>query len=126
MVLYAEEQAVAGMLSSPLALVSVSYLLSTLCLNVVGELPPHPVGYMINIFKTAISKQSTANQKMSIYNAISKLRPLHRWATPNGLSRLLENTRQRPNKYRRPKLTKNPQKVMQNGTQSPSKAVIHA
>ena len=65
----------------------------------VGELPPHPVGYMTNIVKTAISKQSTADQKMSICNATSKLRPLHRWATPNGLSRLLENTRQRPNKW---------------------------
>ena len=68
----------------------------------VGELPPHPVGYMTNIVKTAISKQSTANQKMSICNATSKLRPLRRWAMLNGLSRLLQNTRQRPNKWQRP------------------------
>ena len=68
----------------------------------VGELPPHPVGYMTNIVKTAISKQSTVNQKMSIYNAISKLRPLRRWVTPNGLSRLLKNTSQTPNKWWRP------------------------
>ena len=79
----------------------------------VGELPPHPVGYMTNIVKMAISKQSTAKQKMSICNAILKLRPLRRWATPNGLSRLLENTRQRPNKWRRPNLTKNSQNVLQ-------------
>ena len=78
MVLYAEECTVARMLSSPLTLVPVLYLLSTLCPNVVGELPPHPVGYMINTVKTAISNQSTANQRMSICNAISKLRPLRR------------------------------------------------
>ena len=37
----------------------------------VGELPPHPVGYMTNIVKTAISKQSTATQKMLIFNSIN-------------------------------------------------------
>ena len=68
----------------------------------VGELPPHPVGYMTNIVKVAISTKSTTNQKMSICSATSKLRPLCRWATPNGPSRLLENTRQRLNKWRRP------------------------